>query len=82
MASVKSAIWTLYKTLKEAAHNQAGGEVVPQLYDELVKIKTDSDAINVVLANFAAYRDEVLKALDTQNFPCTTTNSRKNQRLS
>jgi hypothetical protein len=80
LASVRSAIWTLYKTLKEAAHTQVGGEVVHQMYDDLVKMKTNSDDINAVIANFAAYRDELLKALDHPGLPLHNNDSERDIR--
>lgn len=80
LASVRGAIWTLYKTLKEAVHSQGSAEVVHQMYDELVKMKTSSDEINAVIANFAAYRDELLKALDHPGLPLHNNDSERDIR--
>jgi len=80
LASVRSAIWTLYKTLKEVAHTQVGGEVIHKMYDDLVKMTTNSDEINGVIANFATYRDELLKALDHPGLPLHNNDSERDIR--
>lgn len=80
LAKVRSAIWTLYKTLNEAAHTQVGGEIVHQMYDDLVKMTTNSEEINTVIANFAAYRDELLKALDHPGLPLHNNDSERDIR--
>lgn len=80
LKGVRNAIWTLYKTLKESALNQASKESVHQLYDELVKMKTGSPEINAVIANFATYRDEMLKALDYPGLPLHNNDSERDIR--
>ena len=69
LKQVRDAIWTLYTTLKEVSLNQTGKEVVHELYDRLVAMKTLSPEINAVIKNFDTYRDEMLKALDHPGLP-------------
>ena len=77
---VRGAIWTLYRALQEAAVTQTGKETVHQLYDELVKMQTVSQEINTVIANFATYRDEMLKALDHPGLPLHNNDSERDIR--
>lgn len=77
---VREIIWTLYRNLKEAALKQTGKETVHELYDDLVKIKTVSSEINNVIANFATYRDEMLKALDHPGLPLHNNDSERDIR--
>src|ERR1700722_18982930 len=80
LESVRSAIWRLYKTLKETAQTQVGKEVVHQLYDDLISMKTDSLEINTVIANFSTYRDELLKALEHPGLPLHNNDSERDIR--
>jgi hypothetical protein len=80
LGSVRDAIWTLYRTLKEAAITQVGKELVYQLYDDLVKMTTMSPEINAVIANFSYYRDELLKALDHPGLPLHNNDSERDIR--
>jgi hypothetical protein len=80
LKSVRDSIWTLYKTLKDTALTQAGKETVHRLYDELVKMKTASSEINAVIANFATYRDEMLKALNHPGLPLHNNDSERDIR--
>jgi hypothetical protein len=77
---VRGAIWTLYRALQEAAVTQTGKEAVHQLYDDLVKMWTISPEINAVIANFATYRDEMLKALDHPELPLHNNDSERDIR--
>src|SRR6202043_651313 len=52
LSGVRNAIWTLYRTLQNAALTQVSKEADHQLYDNLVKMKTDSPEINAVIGNF------------------------------
>lgn len=69
LRQVREAIWVLYDKLKEASLTQTGKEEVHKLYDELVKMKSVSPKINEVIASFAQYREEMLKALDYPGLP-------------
>jgi len=80
LSGVRDAIWTLYRTLQEAALTQVGKEAVHQLYDNLVKMKTDSPEINAVIGNFCTYRDELLKALDHPGLPLHNNDSERDIR--
>jgi hypothetical protein len=64
LKQVRDAIWTLYRTLQDAAMSNGGKEIVHKLYDDLIAMKTISPGINAVIVNFAKYRDEMLKVLD------------------
>jgi Transposase IS66 family len=77
---VRDAIWTLYRNLKEAALTQTGKEAIGKLYDELVAMKTISPEINAVIANFAEYRDEMLKSLDHPGLPLHNNDSERDIR--
>lgn len=80
LKQVREAIWTLYRTLKDTALTQAAKETVHKLYDELVGMKTISPEINAVIANFAEYRDEMLKALDHPGLPLHNNDSERDIR--
>ncbi len=80
LKQVRNAIWTLYRALKKAALDQSDNEAVHKLYDELVMMKTISPEINAVIANFAAYRDEMLKALDHPGLPLHNNDSERDIR--
>jgi hypothetical protein len=80
LKQVRESIWTLYRTLKDAALTQVGKETVNKLYDELVAIRTISPDINAVIANFAEYRDEMLKALDHPGLPLHNNDSERDIR--
>jgi hypothetical protein len=69
LRQVREAIWTLYRTLKEAPLSEPGKEEVHKLYDDLVAMRTISPEINGVINNFEIYRDEMLKALDHPGLP-------------
>lgn len=77
---VRDIIWTLYRALKEAVTGQIGREVVENLYNELIAIKVMSPEINAVIANFATYRDEMLKALDHPGLPLHNNDSERDIR--
>lgn len=80
LKQVRERIWTLYRALKEAALTQIGREDVNRQYDALISIKTLSPEINGVIANFAAYRDEMLKALDHPGLPLHNNDSERDIR--
>lgn len=80
LANVRNAIWTLYDTLKETVLTGVGKELVHQLYDDLVKIKTISPEINAVIENFFTYRNEMLKALDYPGLPLHNNDSERDIR--
>jgi hypothetical protein len=80
LKQVRASIWTLYETLKEAALKQTGKERVHELYDDLIKIRTSSPEINAVISNFAAYREEMLKALDHPELPLHNNDSERDIR--
>lgn len=66
---VRDAIWFLYDKVKEAARTQTGKEEVHQLYDKLEGMRSISPGVNEVIASFAKYREELLKALDHPDLP-------------
>ncbi len=80
LKQVREAIWTLYRTLKEAALTQTGKEAVNDQYTALVSMKTLSEEINAVITNFAIYRDEMLKALDHPGLPLHNNDSERDIR--
>jgi hypothetical protein len=55
LRQVREAIWTLYRTLKEAPLSEPGKEEVHKLYDNLVAMRTISPEINGVINNFEIY---------------------------
>jgi hypothetical protein len=69
LAQVRGSIWILYEKVKEAARTQTGKEEVHELYDQLIAMKSISPGINEVIASFAQYREEMLKALDHPGLP-------------
>lgn len=66
---VRGAIWDLYDKLKEASLRQEGKDVVHEMYDALINMKTMSPEINAVIDTFAKYREEMLKALEHPGLP-------------
>jgi len=80
LKQVREAIWTLYRTLKDAALMQTDREKVNKQYDDLVSMKTISPEINAVISNFANYRDEMLKALDHPGLPLHNNDSERDIR--
>ncbi len=80
LARVRGAIWELYDKLKEAALTQTGKEEVYQLYDRLTAMHSISPGINEVLAAFAQYREEMLKALDHPGLPLHNNDSERDIR--
>lgn len=80
LAQVREAIWKLYDKLKEAALTQTGKEDVYQLYDQLTAMHSISPGINKVLAAFAQYREEMLKALDHPGLPLHNNDSERDIR--
>ena len=66
LKQVREVIWNLYDKVKEA---QTGKEEVQLLYDQLVAMQSISPGINEVIASFAKYREEMLKALDCPGLP-------------
>jgi len=59
---------------------QINKEVVHQLYDDLVQMKSMSPEINAVINNFATYRDELLKALEHPGLPLHNNDSERDIR--
>ena len=50
------------------------------MYDDLIKMKTGSQEINAVIANFATYRNELLKAIDHPGLPLHNNDSERDIR--
>ena len=80
LGQVRDAIWDLYEKLKEAALTQTGKEEVHRLYDRLIAMNSISPGINEVIASFAQYRDEMLKALDHPGLPLHNNDSERDIR--
>jgi hypothetical protein len=80
LEQVRSAIWNLYEKAKEAARTQIDKEEVHKLYDQLVAMGSVSPGINAVIASFAAYREEMLKALDHPGLPLHNNDSERDIR--
>jgi hypothetical protein len=80
LKQVRGAIWELYDKLKEASLTQVGKEEVHDLYDRLVKMQSISPGINDVIASFAQYREEMLKALDYPGLPLHNNDSERDIR--
>jgi len=76
----REAIWVLYDKLKEAALTQTGKPEVSELYDRLVAMKSISPGVNEVIASFARYREEMLKALDHPGLPLHNNDSERDIR--
>lgn len=76
----REAIWVLYDKLKEAALTQTGKLEVYELYDRLVAMKSISPGVNEVIASFAQYREEMLKALDHPGLPLHNNDSERDIR--
>lgn len=77
---VRDAVWTLYKEVQKASEEQTGKEFVNELYDKLIVMKTSSQEINAVIANFATYRHELLRALDHPGLPLHNNDSERDIR--
>ena len=80
LRQVRKAIWILYKKVQEAAQTQTGKEEVHELYDQPVAMKSISPGINEVIASFARYREEMLKALDHPGLPLHNNDSERDIR--
>ena len=80
LGNVRAAIWIFYRTLKQAALTQVGKDKVHRMYDDLIKMKTGSQEINAVIANFATYRNELLKAIDHPGLPLHNNDSERDIR--
>ncbi len=80
LGQVRGAIWILYDKLKEAAQTQTGKAEVHELYDRLIAMKSISPGINEVIASFAQYREEMLKALDHPGLPLHNNDSERDIR--
>jgi len=80
LSQVRGTIWSLYAKLKEAALSQTGKEEVHQLYDQLIAIRSISPGINEVIASFAKYQEEMLKALDHPGLPLHNNDSERDIR--
>lgn len=80
LKQVREAIWHLYWTIRDAAVTQVSKETIHRLYDDLVAMETISPEINEVIANFAGYRDEMLKALNHPGLPLHNNDSERDIR--
>lgn len=80
LAQVRKMIWDLYDKVKEAARTQIGKEEVHKLYDQLVAMHSVSPGVRAVLASFAKYREEMLKALDHPYLPLHNNDSERDIR--
>ena len=80
LEEVRGAIWNLYDKVKEAACTQIGKEAVHEQYDQLVAMRSISPGVNAVIASFATYREEMLKALDHPGLPLHNNDSERDIR--
>jgi hypothetical protein len=80
ISQVRAAIWDLYEKLKKASLTQTGKEEVHKLYDQLVAMRSISPGVNEVIAAFAEYREEMLKALDYPGLPPHNNDSERDLR--
>jgi hypothetical protein len=80
LGQARGAIWVLYKKVQEAAMTQTGKAEVHELYDQLIAMKSISPGINEVIASFAQYREEMLKALDHPSLPLHNNDSERDIR--
>src|SRR5207244_9562594 len=80
LEKVRGSIWDLYDKVKKAACTQTGKEEVHELYDQLVAMRSISPGINTVIASFATYREEMLKALDHPGLPLHNNDSERDIR--
>jgi hypothetical protein len=80
LAQVRGAIWDLYDKVKESACTQTRKEEVHKLYDQLVAMHSISPGVNEVIASFAKYREEMLKALDHPGLPLHNNDSERDIR--
>jgi len=77
---VREAIWTLYDKVKQASSTQTGKEEIYQLYNKLTAMRSISPGVNEVIASFAQYREEMLKALDHPGLPLHNNDSERDIR--
>ena len=77
---VREAIWILYEKVKEASFTQTGKKEVNRLYDALLAMQSISPGVNEVIASFAQYREEMLKALDYPGLPLHNNDSERDIR--
>ena len=80
LENIRKSIWILYDKVKKAASTQTGKEEVHELYDQLVGMRSISPGINEVIASFAKYREEMLKALDHPGLPLHNNDSERDIR--
>ena len=80
ISQVRQAIWNLYEKVKEAAQSQTGKEKIYELYDQLAAMRSISPGVNEVIASFAKYREEMLKALDHPDLPLHNNDSERDIR--
>ena len=80
LEQVREAIWNLYDKVKEAVCTQTGKEEVHQLYNQLVTMQSMSPGVNEVIASFAKYREELLKALEHPSLPLHNNDSERDIR--
>jgi hypothetical protein len=80
LQQVREGIWNIYRKLKEPALSQEDKKNIHKLYDELIVMNTMSPEINAVIANFAKYKDEMLKVLDHPNLPLHNNDSERDIR--
>lgn len=77
---VRGIIWDLYDKVEEASCSQQGKEEVHKLYGQLVAMRSISPGVNKVIASFAKYREEMLKALDHPGLPLHNNDSERDIR--
>jgi len=80
LTQVREIIWNLYDRVKNAAFTQTGKEEAHELYDQLVAMRSMSPGVNEVIASFARYREELLKALDHPCLPLHNNDSERDIR--
>jgi hypothetical protein len=80
LGRVREAIWILYEKVKEASFTQIGKGEVNWLYDQLIAMRSISPGVNEVIASFAQYREEMLKALDYPGLPLHNNDSERDIR--
>ena len=80
LEQVREAIWILYEKVKEASLTQTDKKEVYDLYDRLIAMKSVSPGINEVIAAFANYREEMLKALEHPCLPLHNNDSERDIR--
>ncbi len=80
LSEVREAIWATYRALKQVSLEQEEKERVYELYNRLIAMKTISPEINSVIANFVAYREELLMALEHPGLPLHNNDSERDIR--